>query len=77
MGTGHSRRQLEGRSAVVDSIDFESMDHAVREMKHNGFDRLVEYPGPWIGYEPSGVFYDARTAESGVYSQEGNWQYLE
>lgn len=77
MGTGHSRRQLEGRSAVVDSIDFESMDHAVREMKHNGFDRLVEYPGPWIGYEPSGVFYDARTAESGVYSQEGYWQYLE
>jgi len=76
-GTGHSRRQLDGRSGVVDSIDFESMDHAFREMHHNGFDRLVDYPGPWIGYEPDGEFFDARTAEEGVYSREGHWKYLE
>lgn len=76
-GTGHSRRQLKGRSAIVDSIDFESMEHAFREMRHNGFDRLVEFPGPWVGYEPDGEFFDARTAEEGIYSREGRWQYLE
>jgi hypothetical protein len=76
-GTGHSRRQLKGRCAVVDSIDFESMEHAVREMRHNGFNRLVDYPGPWIGYEPDGDFFDARTAEDGIYSREGRWQYLD
>lgn len=77
MGAGYSRRQLKDRCGVVDSIDFESMDHALREMHHNGFDRLAEYPGPWIGYEPAGDFYDARSAEEGVYSREGHWQYLE
>ena len=76
-GTGHSRRQLKGRSAIVDSIDFESMEHAFREMRHNGFDRLVEFPGPWVGYEPDGEFFDARTAEEGIYSREGRGQYLE
>ena len=66
--------EIEGLSAVVDSLDFESQGDAIAGLGHNGFYRLAQCPGPWEGAEPAGDFYDARPYESGIYSKGGFWQ---
>ena len=66
--TGYSWQQLRGRFAVVDSLTFDSMEQARQGLELIGFSRLVETPGPWMGEEPKGVFFDARATEAGVYS---------
>jgi hypothetical protein len=78
MGTTLSRSkyksgQLKGRSAVVDSLRFDSLEKAKQALCHNGFDRIRNNPGPWMGFEPTGHFYDARETEEGVYSRKGYW----
>lgn len=79
MGTTLSRsnykpRQLKGRSAVVDSLVFDSLSEAKWALERNGFNRLLDNPGPWMGSEPTGHFYDARETEEGIYSRKGYWQ---
>jgi hypothetical protein len=71
---GYRRGQVKGRSAVVDSLSFESLSNAQETLRQNGFERLVENPGPWFGFEPIGHFYDARATEEGIYSRKGYWQ---
>lgn len=70
---GYRHAQLMGRSAVVDSLEFSTLDQALLELDLNGFKRLEEHPGPWDGMEPAGHFFDARGSEKGVYSRSGRW----
>lgn len=70
---GYTLRQLRNRCAVVDSLEFESLDQAREALLRNGFERLEDNPGPWEGYEPHGNFYDARMVEEGIYSKAGYW----
>jgi len=65
---------LEGRCAVIDSLEFEDADEAEHGLATNSFSRLEEKPGPWDGSEPIGNFYDARASEKGVYSSAGFWK---
>jgi hypothetical protein len=67
-------RSLEGRCAVVDSLDFEDEEFAAFELEFNGFQELKKKPGPWDGSEPFGTFYDARETEEGIYSRGGYWR---
>ncbi len=67
-------RQLKGRCAVIDYLDFEDKELAAVELKFNGFQELSKKPGPWDGSEPFGTFYDARETEEGVYSRGGYWE---
>jgi len=60
-------------AAIVDSLEFESIEHAKYALKSNGFRRLTTAPGPWQGSEPEGDFYDARPYEVGIYSKAGYW----
>lgn len=71
--TGFKLGQIKGRSAVVDSLSFESVADAQIALRNNGFERLVRNPGPWFGFEPTGHFYDARITEQGIYSKKGYW----
>jgi hypothetical protein len=72
--TGYRQVQVKGRSAVVDSLSFESVSGAENALRNNGFEKLVDNPGPWFGFEPTGHFYDARSTEEGIYSKKGYWQ---
>ena len=63
---GCRRANLEGRSAVVASIDLESVAHAERALRRDRFERLEDHPGPWDGYEPRGISFDARGHEPEV-----------
>jgi len=65
---------LEGRCAVIDSLEFDSVDEAVYGLDRNSFSRLEEKPGPWDGSEPIGNFYDARASEHGIYSRAEFWK---
>jgi hypothetical protein len=72
--TGYGLGQVKGRSAVVDSLSFESVSDAQDALRNNGFEKLINNPGPWFGFEPTGHFYDARPTEEGIYSKKGYWQ---
>ncbi len=65
---------VQGRSAVIDSLRFDSVRAAQLALRRNGFDRLLENPGPWLGFEPTGRFYDARPRSGGVYSGGKYWK---
>ena len=65
--------QLRNRGAVVDSLEFDSLEDAQKALRRNDFERLEENPGPWNGYQPHGNFYDARNGEEGIYSKAGYW----
>lgn len=71
--SSYRHAQLIGRSAVVDSLEFSTLDQALLELDLNGFKRLEEYPGPWDGMEPVGHFFDARDSEEGIYSRSSRW----
>ena len=71
---GYSRAQLKGRYAIVDSLDFESVQLAKEALSRNGF-RLYgadELLGSDV--KPQGNFFDVRTMEEGIYSTLGNWK---
>ena len=65
--------QLRNRCAIIDSLDFESSEAAIEALDANGFNRLVDYPGPWDGSQPHGNFYDARDHQAGIYSKGDYW----
>ncbi len=70
---GYSFNQLQGRAAIVDTLAFSSIRSAQHALLRNGFNRLEENPGPWDGEQPTGVFFDARATEEGIYSRGGYW----
>ena len=69
-------KDLRGRSAIVDSLEFANKELATYSLRHNGFMELESNPGPWDGNVPTGVFYDARPSEEGIYSKAGYWEDL-
>lgn len=71
--SGYTLRQLRNRCAVIDSLEFNSLEEAKSALRLNEFERLAENPGPWDGYQPHGNFYDSRSSEEGIYSKAGYW----
>lgn len=71
---GYSRAQLRGRCAIVDSLNFESVQLAEEGLLRNGF--RLHRVGEMLGSDvrPYGNFYDARAKEAGVYSTQGHWK---
>lgn len=70
---GYTLRQLRNRCAVIDSLEFNTLEEAKSALSLNEFERLAENPGPWDGYQPHGNFYDSRSSEEGIYSKAGYW----
>jgi hypothetical protein len=67
---GYSLKQLKGRSAIVDSLDFESVQLAKEALARNEF--WIHEEGDPLGSDmkPVGSFYDVRVFEVGVYSSQ-------
>jgi hypothetical protein len=70
---GYTLSQIRNRCAVVDSLEFDSLEGAQDALRRNHFERLEENPGSWDGCQPHGNFYDARGSEEGIYSKAGYW----
>ena len=66
-------KDIDSRGEVIDHLDFVSESEAFQKLQKNGFDLLLKCPGPWIGMEPRGPFYDSRSQGKGIYSIEGYW----
>lgn len=71
---GYSLKQLKGRSAIVDSLDFESVKLAKEALAKNEFWIYEEEELLGSDMQPLGCFYDVRPFEEGVYSRQGNWK---
>jgi hypothetical protein len=70
----YKRSELLGRSAIVDSLDFEHTTAAIEALEFHGF-KLQKSAGRLGRSErPKGVFYDAREHEDGVYSSSEYWR---
>ena len=61
----YKRNQIKGRSAVLGSQSFETVQAATRFLIQEGYDDLELNPGPWVAYVPRGHFYDARQPGKG------------
>ena len=69
-----SYSQSNGYIAVIDSLEFDNVLKAEKNLLHNGFTRIADTEGPWTGGEPEGQFYDARIFEIGIYSSGEYWK---
>ncbi len=71
--SGYSMWQLKGRCAIVDSLEFESIQSAEEGLSRNGFS--LHGVGEMVGsnMKPGGNFFDSRATEEGVYSKNGHW----
>jgi len=66
-------RELKGRAAIVDSLNYPSVSAAVLALERNGF-RLQETVGLLgSGEIPTGLYYDARASEDGIYSKSTDY----
>jgi len=54
------RSKHQVKSAIVDSLTFESIASASKSLNENCFYRLETHNGPWVAHLPEGLFYDAR-----------------
>lgn len=70
---GYSIKQLKGRCAVIDSLDFSSVGDAIDALSRNGFRPHGKDELMGSDVKPFGSFYDARSTEEGVYSRQDNW----
>jgi hypothetical protein len=71
---GYSMKQLKGRCAVIDSLNFESVRVAEEALSRNGFRPHGDDELLGSDVKPRGIFYDARLTEEGIYSRQGNWR---
>jgi hypothetical protein len=71
---GYSLKQLKGRSAIVDSLDFDSVQLAKDALSRNGFRVHGDDERLGSDVKPRGNFYDVRPFEDGVYSRQSNWK---
>ena len=72
-GYGYSREQLKGRYAVVDSLNFDSVQLAKEALSRNGFRLHEKWELLGSDVKPRGNFYDVRSFEEGIYSSQGHW----
>ena len=71
---GYSRAHLKGRYAIVDSLNFESVQLAEDALARNGFRPHGDDERLGSDVKPRGSFYDVRAIEDGIYSTQGNWK---
>jgi hypothetical protein len=67
-------RQESGYIAIIDSLQFDSKSACETALRRNDFELLSKLPGPWVGEQPEGIFFDARKYEKGIYSNAGYWK---
>ena len=67
-------RQERGYIAIIDSLQFDSKRDCEIALRRNDFEPLSKLPGPWVGEQPEGIFFDARKYEQGIYSNAGYWE---
>lgn len=65
--------QLRNRYAVVDSLDFNSLEDAVKGLKRNSFRRHGNGPMVGLGEMPKGNYYDARSIQESCFSDGIGW----
>ena len=69
----YNYKAVKGMIAIVDSLDFESLDQAETALGNNSYKQLKNYPGPWNGSEPKGIVFDARDFEPSIFSKQNYW----
>lgn len=65
--------QLRNRYAVVDSLEFNSVEDAISGLKLNSFRRHGDGPMVGLGEMPKGNYYDARSFEESCFSDGIGW----
>jgi hypothetical protein len=60
--------------AIVDSLNFDSRELAEHALALNGFTKIEDDNHPFAAYRPVGTVFDARSTESGIYSNDGYWR---
>ena len=71
---GYTRQQLKGRYAIVDSLNFKSVQLAKDALSRNGFRLHGDDERLGSDVKPRGNFYDVRAMEEGIYSKQNNWK---
>lgn len=65
--------QLRNRYAVVDSLEFNSLEDAIKGLEKNSFRRHADGPMVGLGEMPKGNYYDARSFEESCFSDGIGW----
>jgi len=65
--------QLRNRYAVVDSLEFNSIEAAIKGLKRNSFRRHGDGPMVGLGEMPKGNYYDARSIQESCFSDGIGW----
>jgi hypothetical protein len=65
--------QLRNRYAVVDSLEFNSLEDAIKGLRRNSFRRHEDGPMVGLGEMPKGNYYDARSFEESCFSDGIGW----
>jgi hypothetical protein len=60
--------------AIVDSLNFDSRELAEHALALNGFTKIEDDNHLFAAYRPEGTVFDARSTESGIYSNDGYWR---
>ena len=59
--------------AIVDSLSFLSLSQAQASLAGNGFRKVEGTDDFFADRQPTGVVFDARHSEPGLYSKQGYW----
>lgn len=59
--------------AIVDSLNFDSRELAEEALALNRFTKIRDDNHPYAAYRPTGTVFDARSTESGIYTNDGYW----
>jgi hypothetical protein len=59
--------------AIVDSLSFSSRSQAQAALLENGFRKVEAVDDFFAARQPTGIVFDARHSEPGIYSKQGFW----
>jgi hypothetical protein len=72
-GFAFRRKDTEKYIAIVDSLSFASRSQAQAALAENGFRKIGAADDFFAARQPTGIVFDARHSEPGIYSIEGYW----
>ncbi len=59
--------------AIVDSLSFSTLSQAQAALLENGFRKVEVVDDFFAAWQPTGIVFDARHTEPGIYSKQGYW----